>query len=86
MATFQLRSKIIGAKQYTGENAQEIADFLSAGSKIQYQATEIQMTKPNGIWAVKDSGRVYWMEDRELRENYKLTVQGDNESYSDDYR
>lgn len=86
MATFQIRNKVIGAKRYTGDNAEEIAEFLSVGSKIKYQAEEIEESQPVGVWAVKDSGRVQWFTDELIREVYKLTVQGDDESYSDDYR
>lgn len=86
MATFQLRPKMVGAKRYTGKNAQEIVEFLATGTKNKYTVEYIQVTMPNGIWAVKDGGNIDWMDDDVLRSRYKLTVQGENESYSDDYR
>ncbi|MFY0656368.1 MAG: hypothetical protein JXR12_06430 [Neptunomonas phycophila] len=86
MATFQLRSKTIGAKRFDGDNAQEIADFLSTGSTHKYTPDDIETVAYEGLWAVKDGGKVYWLGDEELRRDYMLTVQGESESVSDDYR
>ncbi len=85
MAVFQTRIKTVGAMQYDGNNANQIAEFLSAGSSDVYEPEMIKR-KPVGVWAVKSMGKVEWMLDDVLRHQYQLVAQADNESVSDDYR
>ena len=86
MATFQRRPETIGAKFFNGNNAQEIADFLSADSNHKWSAEDVVTVSPINYWALKNATEHWWMADDEFRLTYRLTVQGKDESIPDEYR